>query len=306
MSPDSLNDMLKKFEFIVNTSNEFMTLINRDYEYEAANLAYCNAHNRKQKDIVGKTVAEIWGDEKSEIIKGYIQECFAGRQVHYESWFEFPALGLRCFEVYCYPYIEKGVTTNMVVISRDITARKKMEERVFVDPLTGLYNYRYLMQRIEEEFERATRYRINLSVLFIDIDFFKDVNDKLGHQIGNDVLSQIANILFTSTETTISGYRSLRKADIVSRFGGEEFVILLPETVKGDATLIADRIRSGVEKCEFEHYRDNPEVKITVSIGVSNFPDDRSANSGDLLKKADLAMYDAKNKGRNRVSVYGG
>jgi len=298
------SNLLKKFEFIVNTSKEFMTLISREYKYEAANKSYCDAHNRSHEDIIGKTIAEIWGKEKSIIIKGYIEECFTGREVHYESWFEFPALGLRCFEVYCYPYVENGVTTHMVVISRDITERKVMEEKVFVDPLTGLYNYRYINQRMDEEFERARRYNLSLSLLFADIDFFKDVNDKLGHQTGNEVLICLANILNNATGSSMGLRKGLRKADIISRFGGEEFVVLLPETSKEDAAIISERIRSSVENFQFPHYRINPDVKITVSIGVSSYPDDGIYNAGELLKKADLAMYDAKNNGRNRVSLY--
>jgi diguanylate cyclase (GGDEF)-like protein/PAS domain S-box-containing protein len=297
-------DLLKKYEFIVNTSKEFMTLISRDYVYEAANDSYCRAHNRTSDQVVGKTVAEIWGGQKSEVIKGYIQECFQGRVVHYESWFEFPALGLRCFEVYCYPYQEKGTTTHMVVVSRDITERKQMEEKVFVDPLTGLFNYRYMNQRLEEEFERARRYNLSLPMLFADIDLFKDVNDNLGHFAGNEVLVHMANIFSNSTEKSISPTSRLRKADIIARFGGEEFVVLLPETSKQDAMHIAERIRNTVENYNFPHYAENSDIRITVSIGVAAFPDDDIDNPGDLLKKADLAMYDAKHKGRNKVSTY--
>ncbi len=297
-------DMLKKYEFIVNTSREFMTMINRDYQYEAANKAYCDAHNRKPGDIIGKTVGDIWGEDKVDVIKGYIHECFSGREVHYESWFEFPALGMRCFEVYCYPFKEKGETSHMVVVSRDITERKIMEEKVFVDPLTNLYNFRYFNQRIEEEYERAKRYELNLPLLFADIDNFKDINDRLTHHDGNEILRHIAFILSNSENNREGVSANLRKADVIARFGGEEFVVILPETTKKDGVSIAERIRKTVEVYTFPHYKESPEVKVTISIGVAAFPDDKITSAGDLVKKADLAMYDAKSKGRNRVSTY--
>jgi PAS domain S-box-containing protein len=135
------SEMLRKFEFIVNTTREFMTMINRDHRYVAANRAYCNARNRSNDEVVGKSITEIWGIEKTKIILKYLDECFRGREVHYESWFEFPALGRRCFEVYAYPFTEEETVTHVVVVSRDVTERKELEKKAFVDPLTGVYNY---------------------------------------------------------------------------------------------------------------------------------------------------------------------
>ncbi|MCP4601909.1 MAG: GGDEF domain-containing protein [Proteobacteria bacterium] len=297
---------LARLEFIVNTSKEFMTMISRDYRYVAANKAYCAAHNREEEAVVGKTISEIWGKEKNKDIIGYVDECFTNREVHYESWFEFPALGMRCFEVYCYPFIEQEIVTHIVVVSRDITERKVLEEKVFIDPLTGLYNYRYINKRIEEEFERASRYNLDVALLFADIDFFKKINDKLGHQGGNEILTHMANILSNSTKKSLGTRPTLRKADIIGRFGGEEFVVLLPETSKENAENIAERIRDTIENYNFPHSKDHPNVVITISIGIAAYPDDGIENPGDLIKKADLAMYDAKHKGRNRVSIYTG
>ncbi len=295
---------LSKYEFIVNTSKEFMTMIDSSRRYVAANKAYCMAHNMTQDQVVGKTIVDIWGSERTEIIQKYVNECFTGREVHYESWFDFPALGKRCFEVYCYPFIDGDTVTHIVVVSRDITERKELERKVFVDPLTDVYNYRYINQRMAEELERAKRYNLNLSLLFADVDFFKNVNDNIGHHGGNDVLMHIAGILNNSTQKSISPQLKLRKTDIVARFGGEEFIVLAPETSKKDAFTLAERIRSTVESYNFPHLEANPESKITVSIGVAAFPEDDIENPGDLLKKADLAMYEAKHDGRNCVVSY--
>lgn len=300
----SKEDLLSKYEFIVNTSQELMTMIDRTYRYVAANKAYCAAHNRNHESVIGSTVGEIWGTEKLDDVFDYLEQCFKGRNVHYESWFEFPALGERCFEVYCYPFFEDQTVTHIVVISRDITERKKLEEKVFVDSLTGLYNYRYLNQRIEEEFERALRYDLNLSVVFIDIDNFKSINDALGHQTANEILRDLAGIMAESTPSDMDSRASLRKADIAGRYGGEEFVILLPETTKENAQFIAERLRRQVEAHDFFHYQNQPGTRVTISLGIAAFPNDLPKNPGDLLRKADLAMYDAKHRGRNRVSLY--
>ncbi|MCP4965307.1 MAG: GGDEF domain-containing protein [bacterium] len=295
---------IKKYEFIVNTSNEFMTMIDREHRYVEANQAYCQAHNRTLDQVLGKTISEMWGEEKTVIIRKFVDECFKGHEVNYESWFEFPALGRRCFEVYCYPFNEGEETTHIVVVSRDITERKELQHKVFVDPLTNMFNYRYMSQRLEEEFERARRYNLDLSMLFADIDHFKKINDLLGHQVGNEVLTHIAHIFGNATQPSFGNTARLRKADIIARFGGEEFVVLLPETGKSDAEAIGERIRATVEGYAFPHLDKTPEARITISIGVAAVPLDNIQNAGELIKKADLAMYEAKNLGRNRVSLY--
>jgi PAS domain S-box-containing protein len=122
--------VLRRYEFIANSSREFMTLINRSYIYEAANDAYCRAHHRERSRIVGSTVADVWGEETFHtIIKGYLDECFSGKDVHYESWFEFGEEGSRFFDVNYYPYQnETGEVTHCVVVSHDITKRKTAED----------------------------------------------------------------------------------------------------------------------------------------------------------------------------------
>jgi PAS domain S-box-containing protein len=124
-------EFLRRYGFIVNTAREFMTLINRDYIYEAANDAYCMAHGKVRGEIVGQTVASVWGDETfNTVIKKYLDQAFAGEEVHYESWFTFEKLGRRCFDVKYYPYTDmKGEITHCVVVSFDTTAYKTSEEQ---------------------------------------------------------------------------------------------------------------------------------------------------------------------------------
>lgn len=128
----SAEEMRRRYEFIANNAKEFMTLINRDYIYEAANDSYCLAHGKKREEIIGKTVVDLWGKELFYgTIKEHLDICFTGKEVNYEEWFSFCALGRHCFEVRYYPYYDKEATvTHTVVITHDITQRKIAEEEL--------------------------------------------------------------------------------------------------------------------------------------------------------------------------------
>lgn len=126
----ALEEMWRKYEFIVNTSQEFMTLINREYVYEAVNESYCRAHGRPREAIIGSTVAEVWGELTfRNVIEPRLARCFAGEQVNYQAQFQFAAQASRFFDVTCYPYFNaEGQVTQVVVVSRDVTERKLAEE----------------------------------------------------------------------------------------------------------------------------------------------------------------------------------
>ncbi|MBV8207833.1 MAG: sensor domain-containing diguanylate cyclase [Acidobacteria bacterium] len=155
-----------------------------------------------------------------------------------------------------------------------------------VDGLTGIYNRRYFEQRILEELERSQRYNGNLALLMIDIDHFKKLNDEFGHLLGDEALRRVSNIF----------EQHLRKLDVVCRYGGEEFAILVPETAGARAVTVAEKLRRVVESWEF------PGVPrpVTISIGVAEFPLNGRTRD-ELMKAADDALYAAKQRGRNRV-----
>jgi diguanylate cyclase (GGDEF)-like protein/excisionase family DNA binding protein len=164
----------------------------------------------------------------------------------------------------------------------------RAEVEAITDGLTGLYNHRYLHERLEEELRRSKRRGTPLAVLFCDCDHFKEYNDAYGHKAGDDALAQIARILEAGS----------RRTDMAARYGGEEFVVVLLDTGADGAFLVAEGIRSEVERVCGRQGRG-----LTVSIGVAACPED--ANSRDeLLDKADWAMYGAKRSGRNRVLAF--
>jgi diguanylate cyclase (GGDEF)-like protein len=167
---------------------------------------------------------------------------------------------------------------------------EQIRQLAYRDGLTGIFNRRFFEMRVLEELERARRYDLVLSVLMIDLDEFKMVNDEFGHLLGDEVLRQVSSILLSN----------LRKADVVCRFGGDEFAVLLPETTGENALRVADKIRRAVSAWEF------PGVpkQVTISIGAACLP--RHGETRDeLIKAADDALYRAKQSGRNRLLLAG-
>lgn len=166
----------------------------------------------------------------------------------------------------------------------------QLRETAIRDVLTGLYNRRYMEERIEQEFQRCKRHKHSLSLAMIDIDFFKKVNDTYGHETGDIVLKRIAFELKTS----------LRKSDIISRFGGEEFVIVFPETGVNDATKVLDKIRESVSNIELKSEA-GENFKVSFSGGVAGGDITEIDNPAELLRTADKLLYEAKSSGRNRI-----
>ncbi|RKX27958.1 MAG: hypothetical protein DRP47_05560 [Candidatus Zixiibacteriota bacterium] len=167
---------------------------------------------------------------------------------------------------------------------------KQTEELTIIDDLTGAYNYRYFIRKFEEEKRRAGRYNLPLSMIMVDIDWFKKFNDTYGHEKGNLLLKHLAEVIKSS----------IRDVDIFSRYGGEEFVVILPQTQQDEAFVIGERIRERVELSSV--VTDNERLGITVSVGVSSFPENGHTQE-ELISVADRALYQAKDKGRNHVCV---
>jgi diguanylate cyclase (GGDEF)-like protein len=173
----------------------------------------------------------------------------------------------------------------------DVAYHNKLYQQATCDPLTGLMNRHYLQHELSKFIALSARYNRTFSVIMLDIDFFKRVNDAYGHAVGDNVLKEVAHILLNN----------VRDQDIAARFGGEEFIILLPETSLNDAVVVAERIRMAVEGFNFEPLGCQ-QHGITISIGIGEFPTTGSTTEA-LLNRADAALYEAKTSGRNRVCM---
>jgi diguanylate cyclase (GGDEF)-like protein len=156
-----------------------------------------------------------------------------------------------------------------------------------IDGLTQVFNKRYFLETLDREVGRAQRYRRQLSLMIFDIDKFKDINDSMGHLAGDSVLKQLASVV----------KKSIRRDDVLARYGGEEFAIILPEMGLSNALVVAEKIRSLVEKTVFRF--EDERIPVTVSVGVATLEMDWTAEV--FIKEADTNLYKAKRAGRNRV-----
>ncbi|MGJ8693070.1 MAG: GGDEF domain-containing protein [Thalassotalea sp.] len=181
----------------------------------------------------------------------------------------------------------ENLTQQMSFAFANLSIKNKLRDQAIRDPLTDLYNRRFMFEAFDQALNRAGRHKTSLALLMIDIDNFKLFNDTYGHDAGDHVLIQVASVLKTK----------LRLEDIACRFGGEEFCIICPETDLQDAYKLAEKIRDLVKNLSLS-YADKPLGKITTSIGVAIHPN-HGVSSADLIKNADFALYKAKDKGRD-------
>ena len=175
---------------------------------------------------------------------------------------------------------------------RRLRLYKDIETLAITDGLTGVYTRRYFTERFDEEIRRSSLRKSCLAFLMIDADYFKMVNDQYGHSTGDQVLKEISNII----------QENVREIDIVGRFGGEEFCVVLPDTDTEGARVVAERIRKSAEGCSIKAY-DNS-VRVTLSIGIAIYPSDGKLLE-EMMDKADWALYRAKSQGRNCVVAFG-
>ncbi|MEN9567188.1 MAG: hypothetical protein RLZZ69_2384 [Cyanobacteriota bacterium] len=185
--------------------------------------------------------------------------------------------------------LSKTVAQNIAMSFASLELQEQLRYQSLRDPLTRLYNRRYLEESLGKELDRAQRKQQFIGIIMIDIDHFKNFNDTYGHSVGDLVLKEVGNYLLSQ----------IRQYDLACRYGGEELVIVMPDTTIGDTVMRAEEIRVGIKQLNLKY--DEQEIEsITVSIGVSCFPDD-GITSEQLIQAADKALYQAKEEGRDRV-----
>jgi len=189
----------------------------------------------------------------------------------------------------------KAVGRQLSIALDNATVLNRATDMSLRDPLTGLFNRRYLEEVLETEVRRAGRYNLPLAVTMIDVDHFKAYNDRHGHPRGDEALREVAQRLRDQ----------VRRTDIVTRYGGEEFAVVLPVTSKAHARLIGEKLRAAIAAIPFGAARERSGDPLTISVGVAACPDDATTVS-DLLRASDAALYAAKRGGRNRVELFQG
>ncbi len=252
-------------------------------------------------DVVGKPIAGLFAQGEDDLLR--LRSALSeNRSLKH---FEAEMLGLDSssiiVDISASWHATAGAEPGLLLIVKDIADRKRLEEELrssnqvleklsVTDGLTGLYNHRHLKTVLTDEFQRARRYRNPISFIMVDIDDFKVVNDTYGHQAGDQVLALLAELL----------RENLREVDIPARYGGEEFSVILPQTDATSAIYVAERIRSAVEQ-SFRFREIDHGISLTVSLGLSSFPDPGIKTDEDLIRFADKALYKAKQVGKNRV-----
>ncbi len=277
--------MANKYEYIVNTSKDFITLINNKYVYELVNLSYEKMIGKPQEEILNNTVAEVWGDEIFQTkLKRYIDRCFSGEEVHYIDKFKF-GLDIKYVHVSYYPYRnDDSEITHVLVFTHDITQLGKIESKLinyeYRDPLTGLFNRKSMDIILEMELEKAKRSTAeNLrAVLFIDIYNLKDVNQKFSFEIGKMLLEN----------TGLRIRETLRDSDFIFCFMGTELAVILTHlSKKTDAAKVAEKLVYVIE--DPYHYKKHS-IKLKTRIGISIFPLDGNDKSILINKSVSAAM----------------
>ncbi len=178
-------------------------------------------------------------------------------------------------------------------LMKGVEYKNSLGKVTITDELTGLYNRKYLHARLDAEMSRARRYGTDLSCLLIDIDFFKTVNDMYGYDWGDVLLKKVAEMLSAL----------IRKEDILTRYGDEEFLLILPNTSEAQAFIFAERFRRDIEKMEFIPAQEEERHPITISGGISSYPflENVEENSNSLIRYAEHALYNAKQSGKNQI-----
>ena len=288
------NEEIMRFqEFGLDKDVEQLFWVDKDAHIIDVNRLSCSKLGYSHEELCSLTIANI--DPSFDIDKWA------------DQWLELKQSGILRFQSFhitrdgkvfpvevVYNYFEYDDKEYCYAFVRDISEYKQLVQELDsqskIDFLTGLANRCYFLELAAKELARCQRYGNALSILMLDIDFFKTINDKYGHKVGDEVLKKLVSIC----------KEILRKVDVIGRLGGEEFAILLPETLGQVAPEIAERIRQALEKSTVPIENPSIELQFTVSIGVVTMTTAQETVD-DLLQKADAALYQAKNAGRNQV-----
>lgn len=280
-----------------NSMNEYIDIVDKYVITSTTNMkgiitnistAYCNITGYTREELIGKKHSVLkHPDIPRRVYRDMWKTITAGKK--WEG--ELKNLRKDGTEFWIKLVISPSFDTNgnikcFTTINQDITDKKIIENLSIKDTLTNVYNRRKLDDLLTKEISFVQRYNIDFSIILMDVDFFKSINDNFGHLIGDKVLVEISKILVENT----------RKVDHVGRWGGEEFLIICPNSNSKEAKSVADKLREYIENFDF-----GIEQCVTASFGVSSFKTDD--NIDDILNRADNALYLAKNSGRNQVQL---
>lgn len=282
---------------LLNSIPDMAWLKDKESRFILVNEPFGSAAGKNPEELIGKTDFDAWPRELAERYRTDDLEVVRSQTTKRVEEPLAPIEGdIRWIETIKTPiYDDEGVVIGTAGIARDTTERKRMEEQIRHmaqhDPLTGLANRRFFTDILKVEIAQARRHKSKLAVLFVDLDRFKEINDTLGHSVGDELLKEVAARFC----------KAVRTSDIVARIGGDEFNILLSGL--GSPEDVTEAARKTVESLRAPIFVKDQELYISTSVGISIYPDD-SDDMETLLRYADIALYHAKETGRNIYQFY--
>lgn len=296
---------------IINMMGQGLTVTNAKGQFEFVNPAYARLFGYEPADLIGRHPRDITILEDQGILIEQRKHRQAGRTSTYESRLRRADGSIAQVLITGVPRERDGKYAGAIAVITDLTEQKRIEDELrqakdllekalireqklsHTDALTGINNRRHLFELAQRKFAVASRYKQPLTVILFDIDHFKNINDLYGHDMGDQMLIRVTKIVFSE----------LRSADVIGRYGGEEFIVLLPMTNAQQAYLLAERIRTSVASLCVPS--EKGEISVTLSIGIAEINHvPQSENVEDVFHRADEAMYCAKQAGRNRTAIY--
>jgi diguanylate cyclase (GGDEF)-like protein/PAS domain S-box-containing protein len=307
----------EKYRILLDESSDPIFMFDPNGQYLYVNRAFAEGVNRKLDEIIHKKIWDVFPKDEADKRFAVVKWVFENGETRIIEVRVPRTDGDRYYITTAKPVINTdGKVASVICISKEITERKRMEEELrqaneklsaqlveieslhetlreqaIRDPLTGLYNLRFLNESMKREIAQAIRENNSLSVVLMDIDHFKNFNDTHGHKAGDEVLQALGKMLSTQT----------RAGDIACRYGGEEFMVIMPSAHTEETFKRAEQWRKMFESTQIDDK--GKLLSATVSAGVATFPDHGSTGD-EIWRAADKALYEAKTTGRNRVVVY--
>jgi len=283
----------------IMSANDSVYITDKDDKIIFVNTAFCRAYGYEKENILGKSIRLLW--DQRDFKEGANSKQYVRVRRRKGEFINKRKDGSK-FPVSLSRSVikdKKGNKVAVVQVAHDITRPKRVEEAwrrlSFLDGLTGIPNRRNFDGFIDLEWRQAIRGGAPLSLIMIDIDNFKEYNDTYGHHAGDKCLKQVAKLLSASLK---------RPRDLLARYGGEEFVIVLPGTDEIGAYLIAKLLRSQIEALKIAHSSSSASKYVTISLGVATITPIKNSRPEEIIKKADQALYQAKQEGKNQVNVF--
>ena len=275
----------------------------QDHRVTHANPAYAAFLGLDCKDVLGKHIDELYDHQVASEILGHDDELLASpsgqhryeRRVYRGSQDSYRDIVVHKALIRASDGTAQGLVGAIVDVTEQNALREKLERLASTDPLTGAVNRRAFLDRADGELRRHRRYDRPLSLILIDIDYFKRINDTYGHEAGDQLLCLLCRVCENNLRTSV---------DVLARLGGEEFAVLAPETDAQGAAILAERLRREIARQKLDY--DGQEIGFTASFGVISLPGrDTSMTIADALRQADNCLYASKRSGRNRVTAFG-